>query len=225
MSGPTLRVLIETGSKRTFACALDRTGLARSGKTEAEAIEAVVAALSRYASVAVAAGLGFQTGASAADVEIVERVPGNATTDFGAPGVVGEADRRPMTAAEAGREAALLEAAWAVFDRIAAVAPEELRKGPRGGGRDRSTIVSHVEDAERAYAGVMGIPGAGTRSMLELHGAMLEDIGRASDGSPLGGKRWPTRYAARRVAWHVLDHAWEIEDRSDDAPIAPVAAR
>jgi len=32
--------------------------------------------------------------------------------------------------------------------------------------------------------------------------------------SPLADKRWPTRYAAHRVAWHALDHAWEIEDRS-----------
>ena len=36
-----------------------------------------------------------------------------------------------------------------------------------------------------------------------------------SDGSPIAGKRWPLRYAARRIAWHALDHAWEIEDRSD----------
>ena len=27
--------------------------------------------------------------------------------------------------------------------------------------------------------------------------------------------KWPPRYAARRIAWHALDHAWEIEDRSD----------
>jgi hypothetical protein len=25
--------------------------------------------------------------------------------------------------------------------------------------------------------------------------------------------RWPPRYVVRRAAWHVLDHAWEIEDR------------
>jgi len=24
---------------------------------------------------------------------------------------------------------------------------------------------------------------------------------------------WPARYYVRRAAWHVLDHAWEIEDR------------
>ena len=24
---------------------------------------------------------------------------------------------------------------------------------------------------------------------------------------------WTTAYAARRIAWHVLDHAWEMQDR------------
>ena len=55
--------------------------------------------------------------------------------------------------------------------------------------------------------------------------ALLNVLGAASTGEPLKergpeaplkapGKRWPPRYAARRIAWHALDHAWEIEDRS-----------
>ena len=39
----------------------------------------------------------------------------------------------------------------------------------------------------------------------------------ASNGSPPVERGWPQRYAARRIAWHALDHAWEIEDRSDPA--------
>ncbi|MEY2437652.1 MAG: hypothetical protein QOF97_2488, partial [Acidimicrobiaceae bacterium] len=27
-------------------------------------------------------------------------------------------------------------------------------------------------------------------------------------------KGWAYRYAARRIAWHALDHAWEMQDRS-----------
>jgi hypothetical protein len=27
-------------------------------------------------------------------------------------------------------------------------------------------------------------------------------------------KLWSPRYFVRRSAWHALDHAWEIEDRS-----------
>ena len=28
-----------------------------------------------------------------------------------------------------------------------------------------------------------------------------------------GGAIWATRHVANLVAWHALDHAWEIEDR------------
>jgi len=53
--------------------------------------------------------------------------------------------------------------------------------------------------------------------VAELRKRMLEPISAPSDGSPIAGKKWPPRYAARRIAWHALDHAWEIEDRSDPA--------
>ena len=26
--------------------------------------------------------------------------------------------------------------------------------------------------------------------------------------------KWTARYFLRRAAWHVLDHVWEIEDKS-----------
>jgi hypothetical protein len=42
-------------------------------------------------------------------------------------------------------------------------------------------------------------------------------LGKPSDGSPLAPKGWPARYAARRIAWHVIDHLWEMEDRRDPA--------
>jgi hypothetical protein len=37
--------------------------------------------------------------------------------------------------------------------------------------------------------------------------------GELAERGPRGGIRWPARYYVRRAAWHVLDHAWEIEDR------------
>ena len=36
----------------------------------------------------------------------------------------------------------------------------------------------------------------------------------ALDGTDADPK-WPVRYWIRRTAWHVLDHAWEIEDKSE----------
>src|SRR5688572_21710487 len=103
-----LRVLIEAGQKRVFAVALDWPGLARSGKTEDAAIETLMAVLPRYAVVAKEAGEAFEMDPKTAKIDVVERVEGNATTDFGAPGVVGDADRRPVTRREAAREAAFV---------------------------------------------------------------------------------------------------------------------
>ena len=78
------RVYLEIGAKRTFACALDWPGWARSGRTEEAALEALAAYADRYRPVPEAARVRFPK--SAADgLEVVERLPGSATTDFGAP--------------------------------------------------------------------------------------------------------------------------------------------
>jgi hypothetical protein len=111
-------------------------------------------------------------------------------------------------------------AAWATFDEVTAAAPEALRKGPRGGGRDRSKIVAHVVEADAAYAREIGIrlrPAVprDDAGIAAMRAAMLDVLRAPSDGSPLAGRHWPQRYAARRIAWHALDHAWEIEDRSE----------
>ena len=121
-----------------------------------------------------------------------------------------------MDAAEAARLAALVGAAWTVFDRVAAAAPEELRKGPRGGGRDRTKVVGHVNEADDAYAREIGLVNR-PKEVAARRAAMLEVLRTPTDGSPIAGRKWTQRYAARRIAWHALDHAWEIEDRTDPA--------
>jgi hypothetical protein len=155
----------------------------------------------------------------AARFEVVERVEGNATTDFGAPSAIPEADRTPLTAKEAQRLADLLAACWTYLDKVVAAAPAELRKGPRGGGRDRDKIVDHVIGAEEAYASKLGIrrrdlPPDSAGHGSAVRAALIDVLSAPSTGEPLKEKGWPARYAARRIAWHALDHAWEIEDRS-----------
>ena len=201
-------VYLEVGSKKTFACSLDWPGWARSGKTEDAALEALAAYTERYRPVPEEAGLRFPR--SAGDgFDVVERVKGNPTTDFGAPGVPAEADAQPLTTAQAERLATLVAAAWTVFDQVAAAAPAELRKGPRGGGRDRDKMVAHVLDAEGAYFGKVGVKEGG-------RDAFLAALRAARQPQPeLKTQSWPWRYAARRVAWHALDHAWEMQDRSE----------
>jgi hypothetical protein len=215
MAHHRLRVVVETTPKRVFVSALDWPGLARGARQEAAAIEALLAALPRYARIAEAAGEAFPVDGT--QVEVTERIDGDAGTAFGVPSVPADADRTPVTAADAARLVRLVDAAWTAFDRTAAVAPVELRKGPRGGGRDTAKIVDHVNGADAAYAGVLGIPPAERRPVERCRAAMLDRLREPSDGSPIAGKKWPPRYAARRIAWHALDHAWEIEDRSGPA--------
>jgi hypothetical protein len=51
----------------------------------------------------------------------------------------------------------LVTAAWATFDEVAAASPAELRKSPRGGGRDRDKMIDHVIGGETAYARKLGV--------------------------------------------------------------------
>lgn len=217
MTGTPL--VVELGNKRVFACALEWPGWCRSGKSEQQALESLAAYLPRYAVVAREAGLAPPSDR----FEVVERLEGGGDTDFGVPARPGAADRRPAGAGEARRLAALVEAAWTTFDRVVAGAPAELRKGPRGGGRDRDRIVEHVLGAEVAYARKLGLrhrqPALGDDAAVRaLRADLAAVLGRSSDGTPPVPKGWTSRYAARRIAWHVLDHAWEVEDRSRPAP-------
>jgi hypothetical protein len=216
-----IAVVLEVGAKRSFATAVDWPGWSRSAKTAEQAVDALIGHAERYALVAAAAGEAFPP-PDDRSVEVVERSAGGSGTDFGVPSRISGPDRRATTAPEADRLARLLAAAWATFDSVAAAAPESLRKGPRGGGRDTSRIVAHVLEADGAYAREIGLrvrpPGADDRPAIEtLRAAMLEVIRRPSDGSPLAERRWTARYAAHRIAWHALDHAWEIEDRTAPA--------
>ncbi len=212
-------VYLEVGTKRVFACARDWPGWCRSGTGEDRALAALAAYLPRYSAVAMLAGLVLPADA-ADEFDITERLPSQGgRADFGVPGEIATSDARPVGAEEAARLAALLEAAWTTFDRVAAAAPAQLRKGPRGGGRDRDKMVDHVLAAEAAYARKIGVrfpqPAVGDRASIgKARSALLAVIGRPTDGgSPVPGG-WPNRYAARRIAWHVLDHAWEMEDRT-----------
>jgi hypothetical protein len=212
---------IETRSKRTFAFALDWPGWCRSGKDEASALAALAAYAQRYAPVAKKARVSFDP-KSAAAFRVVEHLAGTATTDFGAPDAVAKRDTRPLAAPEGKQIAALVNAAWVIFDDVIAGAPSELRKGPRGGGRDRDQIADHVLGAEGAYVRKLGLrltppTRDDRRGIAEFRAAIADVLEKPSNGKALVERGWPQRYAARRIAWHALDHAWEIQDRSAPA--------
>ena len=208
-------VVLETVERRTFAAAVDWPGWCRSGGTPDQALVALADYAPRYALVARVARVRFAV--SAGDhLTVVSQVPGDGTTTFGAPSIQSPTDRRDLTAAEADRQVRLLRAGWTELDRLAVEAPEQLAKGPRGGGRDRDAVVAHVIEAERSYARKIGVrhpPFHGDEAAVEACRAEVEQVLRAArSGEPMPG--WPARYFLRRAAWHVLDHVWEIEDKS-----------
>jgi len=219
-SNDSVDVYLEVGTKRVFAAALEWPGWCRSGKSEEHALDSLAAYAERYAAVAREAGVAFPY-TQAMPFHVVERLPGTAGyTDFGAPGAVATRDGDPLNVEQAGRLAVLVRAAWVVFEQVAAMAPAELRKGPRGGGRDRDRVIDHVLGAEALYARKLGvIHRQPERDDAPALAALRDDIVAAlsvpSKGTPLGSTEWPPRYAARRISWHVLDHAWEMEDRGD----------
>jgi hypothetical protein len=210
-------VYLEVGSKRVFAGALDWPGWCRAGRDEDAAVAALVAYGGRYRKALGRAATGFKEVAEASGLEVVERIKGNATTDFGAPGIVPKFDEQPLDRAGLERLVTILTACWSKFDRAARAAEgKSLSTGPRGGGRTVDAIVAHVRDAENGYLHQLGgrpSPDAALREVIQ-NALVARARGEIDDVGPRGGLRWTPRYFVRRTAWHALDHAWEIEDRS-----------
>lgn len=216
----TTPVVVEVGKKRSFASALDWPGWCRAGRDERAALENLVAHGDRYGSVVAAVAPSFTPPASVAALEVVERLPGSASTEFGAPGSQPSADSASVPGDDLAQLEAILRACWTAFDDAAAGAKGlTLTTGPRGGGRVLEAIVQHVTEAEGAYLRRLGARAPQEADLRTVHASFIEALGARARGEvpdegPRGGKRWPVRFAVRYAAWHVLDHAWEIEDRS-----------
>ena len=144
------RVYFEEGRTSTFAVALDWPGWCRRAKSPDLALEALDEYRDRYGPVVAP---GFAPG----HYEVIGTVPGDATTDFGAPSRSGPWDDRTWTASRRRRQVQILQSCWAYFDAVVDRAPSELRKGPRGGGRDRDEVGRHVREAERVYGPKIGV--------------------------------------------------------------------
>ena len=201
-SGP-VAVYLEHGRQYVLACAVDWPGWCRYGRSQESALEALASCARRYALLAEMADIPF--GQARPAFAVIERLAGSATADFGAPGLIPACDLQAVDAATARRHAILLTAAWAAFYQVS-------------GGRPTSRLVDHVISADVASARKLGIRRR-QPSMRDAAGivALREEIsaviGHPSDGRPVVPRGWPARYAARQIAWHVIDHSWEIEDR------------
>lgn len=216
-----VRVMLERGKKkRVVACAFDWPGWDRSARIGEDVLAILAAYRSRYAKVAALAGYGVEFGATG-ELEVVERLEGIGMTDFyGLSGRTAAPEYDPMTELEYERKIALLRASWSTFDDVAAHVPPELRKGPRGGGRDRDQIIRHVNGAEiYEFAPKVGVKvPLETRDDADALRAYREtfvDAIREHHARGESAGSWVLQFLIRRCAWHMLDHAWELEDRAE----------
>jgi len=200
------------------AAATDWPGLDRWGKTQDDALEMLSSYLPRYAGVAERAGL-TEASARQRTIEVVERYPGSSSTDFwGIAHVPSQTEREVLSAADVERRLDLLRACWAHFDDVARRVSTELRPQPRGGGRSRDQIIRHTYANEpeqfsrkvevRTPLDVVLTPEGLASHRQEYLGAI-----RAHNAEGKPARTWPIQFLIRRTAHHVMDHAWEMEDR------------
>ena len=221
-------MLLEVGpkGKRVVANAPEWPGLERWGKTDDDAIAKLTSYRPRYALVAERAGLGAEFKRQQT-IDVVERYIGNTSTDYWGIGhVASEIQRQKLSAPDLEKRLALMDACWAYFDEVANRVSADLRSGPRGGGWTRDELIRHVHLNEpEQFSRKVGVK-TPRDVMLDRDGQVAHheatmDAIRAynADGKPVG-RSWSVQFLIRRISQHVMDHAWEMEDR-DLTPSAP----
>jgi hypothetical protein len=216
-----VRTVVEHGTKdkRSVAFSLDWPGWSRGAKTASLALETLDAYRERYRPIAALAGMAHEFDV-AGPLEVVEERVGTGSTDFwGISFAPSAAERDPMGETELERGIRLLRACWAFFDGVAARVSPEMRKGPRGGGRDRDQIIRHtvrVESEDFAKRVGLRIPegAALTPDGLRRHRETYVAAMRAYNAGDVERRMrtWTLPFLIRHSAFHTLDHAWEMED-------------
>ena len=222
-----VRTVVERGpkGKRTAAFSLDWPGWNRGAKTPELALETLESYRQRYRPVADLAGMVSEFDA-AGPLEIVEDRTGTGMTDFyGLSFSSSATEHGPMTEAELERRITLLRACWEFFDGVAARVSPEMRKGPRGGGRDRDRIIRHVIRTESEdFAKQVGIripeeAALSPEGLLQHRTDYVEAIRSANAGEiERRARSWTLWFLIRHSAYHTLDHAWEMEDKDLSGP-------
>jgi hypothetical protein len=216
-----VRTVLDRGpkGKRFVAFALDWPGWSRGAKSIEVALETLEAYRERYRPIASLAGMAVEFDA-AGPLEVVEDKVGTGSTDFWAISFSPSAtEQDPMDDAELERKVTLLRACWRFFDDVAARVSAEMRKGPRGGGRDRDRIIRHtIRNESEAFAKGVGlrIPEEGALEPEALRQYREDYIAamRAYNAGEVRRMRSGTlAFLIRHSAFHTLDHAWEMQDK------------
>jgi hypothetical protein len=217
-----VRTVVERGpkGKRSVAFGIDWPGWSRGARSAELALETLESYRERYQPVAGLAGMAREFDVAGL-LEIVEDRVGTGSTDFwGISFSPSATEQGPMSEAELERGITLLRACWAFFDGVAARVSPEMRKGPRGGGRDRDQIISHTIRTESEYfAKQVGlrIPESaalspdGLRQHRETYVAAMHAYNAGEVKRRM--RSWTLPFLIRHSAFHTLDHAWEMEDK------------
>lgn len=199
---------LDVGGSRVFAGALQWPGWCRSGRGEREALEGVIEAGPRYAKVLAGTKIAFRPPKRASMLNVVEKLKGSSSTDFGTPYRMPSADSQPMSPAELGKQLRIIRACWKAFDvTVNRAEGKTLASGPRGGGRDIAGMTKHVLEGEygilNSLGGRLNAQEHDELEMLQaLHDAFVQAVqmretGELPDRGPRGGVRWTARYAIR----------------------------
>ena len=221
-----VRTVLQRGpkGKKAVAFAVDWPGWCRGAKTPELAVELLESYRDRYRPIAVAAGQ-TEKFAAGGRLDVVADEVGTPSTDFwGISFAPSGLEDEPMAEAELDRKITLLRACWDFFDEVAVRVSPEMRKGPRGGGRDRDRIIGHVLRVERLdFAKSLGLPvpddDALPLDVMRDHRDAYVALMRAYNAGE--GKRMRSRnlpFLIRHSAFHTMDHAWEMQDKDLTAP-------
>jgi hypothetical protein len=228
-----IRTVIERGpkAKRAVAFALDWPGWSRGGKSPQLALETLESYRARYRAVAQRAGLELEFDDAGA-LEVTEDRVGTGSTDFwGISFSPSSTEHGQLSEAQLERAITLLRASWACFDDVAARVSPDMRKGIRGGGRDRDQIVRHVIHTQiELFAKRVGVQPPEELPLapdaLRRHRDAYVAAMRAYNAGEVKRvmRSWTLPFLIRHTAYHTLDHAWEMEDKDLSAELA-VGAR
>jgi len=202
---------------------LDR--VVSSRQRRGEALNQLVIAGTRYAQVAGRAGLTFAAPPSIEAFEVVEHVPGTATTDFGAPSIPLTSDQEPLEEADIDRFIALLTTCWTTFDDALNSFSADQHDIKPERGRSPDAMRLHLLEADRMHLSAFGPafrqpdPTRVTEQEAEVREQIITALRVVPRGEDIAPRRrygfsLIPRFAVRRSAWHALDHAWELQDRS-----------
>jgi hypothetical protein len=216
-----VRTVVQRGPKgrKAVAFAVDWPGWSRGAKTPEAALELLESYRERYRPIAAAAKLTKEFNA-AGRLKVVEDQVGPGSTDFwGISFAPSDVEPEPMGDAELDRKITLLRACWEYFDAVGSRVTAEMRKGPRGGGRERDEIIRHVIRVESLdFAKRLGLRETedstltpkGLRSYRDEYVATMRAY-NAGEGKRM--RSWNLPFLVRHSAFHTMDHAWEMEDK------------